>query len=88
MVSNPSRSLDPKPVTESHVDFYGCYQPGETLAEYIERTLMGKAASRLARVWGWPNPNAFDPKWRFFEPSWVVSRAVPMNLYIQSCGPG
>jgi hypothetical protein len=88
-MSNASRSLDLKPVVESHLDFYGCYQPGETLAEYIERTLMGKAATRLARVWGWPNPNTFDPKGSlFFEPSWVVSRAIPVSVYIQSCGPG
>lgn len=67
------RQDDPRPVTAPSIDDYGCGQPGESLAEYVDRMILHRPTSRLRHVWGWPPPP------RFFEPSYVQS----VNLRIQ-----
>lgn len=65
----------------------------ETLGEYIDRTILGRPASRLWYVWGWPAPQwgwLYPRPISYIEASWVQRPAdhrVPMvNHLFQSVG--
>jgi hypothetical protein len=60
------RQYDPKPVL-------GC--DGESLQEYVDRTICNCPAGRLWREWGWPDPR--DHSFQFFEVSWVPAAYFP-----------
>lgn len=56
------------------------YVHGETLAEFIDRSILGRPTGRLWIVWGWTRPV------RFFDPSYVWVHSSHLNHFIQSVG--